>query len=378
MRLLSLVLVLTACAVLVVGELYVTIPLTAQIADRFGVAPATAALAGSAFGLAYAVGFLVLGPLADRYDRARFLVAGLGAIAAATALVPFVQSFGVLLGARALQGLAAATFPPAALALVVEVLPPRWRATGVSMLSFAFLGSAPLVQIFAARVGDLATVATVIAVGYLVGAAGVLLLAGRCAAAAAPASPAGGRLAALMRDPGLVAAWAASLTVLFAFVGFHAGAQLLDLGVDRETLRLVGLPPLLLTLVAAPLSARVGAPVTAMLGIVLEAIAFVPAVAGGPAATMLASVLVAAGVALAVPGLISTVAMRSTPSDRGLAIAIYGFVLFVGASLAPPVAAGLAGAGAVIWVVPAVGLVASAVLMAAVFRRAPRIEPGRP
>ncbi|WP_157223352.1 MFS transporter, partial [Rhodovulum sp. PH10] len=202
MRLLSLVLVLTACAVLVVGELYVTIPLTAQIADRFGVAPATAALAGSAFGLAYAVGFLVLGPLADRYDRARFLVAGLGAIAAATALVPFVQSFGLLLGVRVLQGLAAATFPPAALALVVEVLPPRWRATGVSMLSFAFLGSAPLVQIFAARVGDLATVATVIAVGYLVGAAGVLLLAGRCAAAAPPAPPAGGRLRAPVRDKG--------------------------------------------------------------------------------------------------------------------------------------------------------------------------------
>jgi MFS family permease len=139
----ALLVLLMACGFLVVGQLYITIPLVDGIAARFAVDPAEAALAGTAFGLAYAAGFLLFGPLSDRHGRKRMIVIGLAATGLATALVGMAGGFGVLLAARVAQGLAASIFPPAALALVTEELPPRHRPLGVSLMSFAFLGAAP-------------------------------------------------------------------------------------------------------------------------------------------------------------------------------------------------------------------------------------------
>lgn len=122
---------LMACAVLVVGQLYVTLALVADIAARFGVSSSIAGWVGTAFGLAYASGFLVLGGLSDRYGRHRVLVGGLMGTAAATALVALAPSLPVLLASRALQGFAAAIFPPTALAWVSDALPPPKRPLGI-------------------------------------------------------------------------------------------------------------------------------------------------------------------------------------------------------------------------------------------------------
>src|SRR5690606_34587922 len=99
------------------------------------------------------------------------------------------------------------------------------------------------------------------------------------------------RAAGLLRDPGIVAAWAAAVTVLLGFVSFYSGAQILGaaLGVDLQALRLAGLPPLLLTFAAAPLTRRYGAPVTARLGLILAASALGIAALAMPLATPLAA-----------------------------------------------------------------------------------------
>lgn len=90
-----------------VGQLYVTIPMVVGIVAGFGVDPANAALIGTAFGIAYAAGFLLLSPLSDRYGRKRMILIGLAATAVATVLVGLATSFGFLLTARAVQGLTA-------------------------------------------------------------------------------------------------------------------------------------------------------------------------------------------------------------------------------------------------------------------------------
>lgn len=54
---LTLLLMLTG--ILVVGQLYLTIPLIPGVADRFRVTPEAASLAGTFFGFAYAAGFLI-------------------------------------------------------------------------------------------------------------------------------------------------------------------------------------------------------------------------------------------------------------------------------------------------------------------------------
>lgn len=361
----ALLALLMACGFLVVGQLYVTIPLVDGIAARFAVDPAKATLSGTAFGLAYAAGFLIFGPLSDRYGRKRMILIGLAATTLATVLVGMAGSFGLLLAARAVQGLVASIFPPAALSLVTEELPPQHRPLGVSLMSFAFLGAAPLAQLFAAGAnGELPALMFQLAPLYALGALGLAFAASSKRAIPAPQSDVqGARPAGLMRDPGIVTAWLAAVTVLLGFVSFYSGAQILSarIGIDLQTLRLVGLPPLLLTFAAAPLTRRYGAPVTARLGLVLSAFALGIAVIATPSAALIASALLSGGVALAVPGLIATVAGRATNANRGRALAIYSFALFVGASAAPPIAQALAGLGtAPLWLLPAVLLVAAA------------------
>lgn len=143
--------ILMAAALLVVGQLYVTLPLVSDLADHWQVTPGLASWTGSSFGFAYAAGFLLLGRLSDHHGRRRIMLASLCATALASVAVAAASNFGMLLVARALQGLVASAFPPAALALVAEVLSPARRPWGISLLSFAFLAAAPLAQFLAAQ-----------------------------------------------------------------------------------------------------------------------------------------------------------------------------------------------------------------------------------
>ena len=356
-------------AFLVVGQLYVTIPLTAGIAARFGVSSEAAALTGTVFGVVYALGVLIFGPLSDRHGRRRVIVLGLAATALATALAGIAPSFGLLLAARAAQGLAASAFPAAALSLVAETLPDRQRPLGLALISFAFLGAAPLAQFLGAGIGaGFGTVMLGAAPLYALGALGIQWSAdgsaGRAPAGQAPALRT--RLVPLLRDPVVLAAWASALAVLFGFVAFHAGAQALNAGFDLQTLRLAGLPPLLLSFAAAALIRRRSAPFAARAGLLLSALAFGLALAGSAPLLILSSILLSAGVAIAAPGLIATLAERAENANRGLALAIHAFTIFLGASIAPPLAQILAHLGpAPLWAVPGLLSLGAALALAA-------------
>ncbi|TAH66047.1 MAG: MFS transporter [Rhodopseudomonas palustris] len=370
----ALLALLMVCGLTVVGQLYLTIPLVAAIGAQFGVEPGEAALSGTAFGIAYAAGFLIFGGLSDRFGRKRVIVLGLAATALATLLVGLMPSFGWLLAARALQGLCASIFPPAALSLVTEELPPPHRPLGVSLMSFAFLVAAPAAQLLAASSGlSLAALMLALAPGYLLGALGLWF------AAAAPgptnhpgAAPAAAPATSLLRDGGIIAAWAAALTVLFGFVCFFSGVQATapQLGVDPQAVRLFGLPALAFAFAAAPLARSYGPAITASFGLVVAALALGLAALALPTLLLVASALLSAGVALAVPGLIATVANRASACNRARALAIYTFALFLGASLAPPMAQWLATlAAAALWLVPAVLLLVAALGLIVATRR---------
>ncbi|AKL64648.1 MFS transporter [Streptomyces sp. Mg1] len=88
----------------------------------------------NAYGLAFGALLLAGGRLADLFGRRRVLIAGLGLFALASLVAGLATSAGVLIAARALQGLGAAAIAPAALALAMDRFPSgpgRGRALGV-------------------------------------------------------------------------------------------------------------------------------------------------------------------------------------------------------------------------------------------------------
>jgi YNFM family putative membrane transporter len=62
---------LAVCGLLVPAQLYLAIPLATPVQVSFAASESAAAWTGSAFSLAYAIGFLVFGPLSDRIGRRR-------------------------------------------------------------------------------------------------------------------------------------------------------------------------------------------------------------------------------------------------------------------------------------------------------------------
>jgi MFS family permease len=147
--------VLVNSALLVLMQLYLAIPLAPVLEEALGGDGAAAAAAlATAYALSYGLGFLVFGPLSDRYGRKPILVPGIAALAIATAGLTAASSLPMVALLRSVQGLLAASFAAAALAYVGEALPPRWRSTGIGAISTSFLVAGILGQVYAQAVAQ--------------------------------------------------------------------------------------------------------------------------------------------------------------------------------------------------------------------------------
>ncbi|MBQ1558476.1 MAG: MFS transporter, partial [Pseudomonas sp.] len=143
---------LVLCALAVVSLLYLPLPILPQLAQAHRMGTATAAGVISAFGFAYATGFLIFGPLSDRLGRRTVMMWGLTALSLVTAWLSTVEAAPLLLAGRAAQGLAAATFPPVVIAYLAERGTSRQRVWSVAWMSTAFLSAGLLGQIYGAAV----------------------------------------------------------------------------------------------------------------------------------------------------------------------------------------------------------------------------------
>ncbi|MGH8958206.1 MAG: MFS transporter [Acidimicrobiia bacterium] len=335
---------LVFAALLVLIQLYVAIPLAPVVADALVIDGTSAAL-GTSYSLAYAVGFLIWGPLSDRYGRKAILVPGLLALAVATAVLAVVSTLPALAALRAVQGLLASCFPAAALAYVVEAFPQSARAPGIGAISTAFLVAGILGQVYAQGVAS--------ALGwqwvFLLGAPALFLAALAIAAVIdrrsnevtpLPLSETYRSLVTLARRRELISVYLAALTVLGSFVAMYAtlGPLLLDRyaleGTDVLFVRLAGLPAMMLSPLAGRLIGRIGPRRVTAAGFVLAAVGLAAEglAAGLLAALVAASVIFVAGIAVVVPGIIALVGELAGVA-RGSAIGTLGLSLFVGASV---------------------------------------------
>lgn len=347
-----------AVGILVVGQLYVVLPVLNRLAVDWETSKAAATWTTTAFGLAYGAGFLVTGPLSDRWGRRPVIVGGLLATVLSSLIVALAPGLGAGLAARILQGLTASFFAPAAFAYLSERIAPERRIFALTCLTSSFLGAGVVAQVLAQLIGNTWGWHAIFVAGAIAFAvsAGVLwvVLTDEPDAGEKPKEAFGGfagalrtvfaPFGALLRQPRLVLLYASCLAVLGSFVGIYTGIQLAPPeGVGSSNGALLALRASAIpAMIAIPLLAgRLGviAPSTRVisaLGLAGIAAAITAVPFGGIWVALWLLVFVAA-IAVAAPAAVQAIAAQAGAA-RGAATALYTFALFVGASAGPQVA----------------------------------------
>ncbi len=140
----SLVPLLAACSTTGPIATNLFLPALPAVSSYFGVPVAAAQTTLSAYLIAFAVGILITGPLADRYGRRPVLVAGMGIFAISSLLALLAPSLSALIAARVVQGLAAASGITVARATVGDLYQGAELARRIAMLTMAMIAGTVL------------------------------------------------------------------------------------------------------------------------------------------------------------------------------------------------------------------------------------------
>ncbi len=214
-------------------EAFAVAPLLIDIARDFDMAATDAAFAISAYGLAVAVSAPLFGLFAGHLPRRRLIAAGMVIATIAGIVAATAQSFGMLLAARMLSGLACGAVLPTIYAYVGDMVPfaARGRVMGRVMFGWAItmVTGVPLAGIAAEHLGWRGTL-TAAALIILVLAVAVLRLPQPPARnAAGPATGSGpdaagflARLRHAVTRPGVAALLATNLANMVSFYGIYA------------------------------------------------------------------------------------------------------------------------------------------------------------
>jgi DHA2 family multidrug resistance protein-like MFS transporter len=99
------------------------------------------------YGFLIAASLITMGTLGDRIGRRRLLLIGGGAFAGASALAAFSAGAEMLIGARAILGIAAATLAPSSLALIRNMFTdPEQRQVAIGTWLAVLRRAPPLVR----------------------------------------------------------------------------------------------------------------------------------------------------------------------------------------------------------------------------------------
>ncbi len=334
----------------VVGQIYLPIPILAEIKIQFATQGNEASWVSSAFSFAYAIGFLLWGPLSDKFGRRRLILLGFFFLILSTVLVAIATNFERLLLFRAVQGLSASAFPPLILAHLNETLSPPWKERAISFMSLGFLTASIVAQLYAIILHQhsFSSIELTFLPFYIISLILIFLFIENDGS---DADRKHSLLAVYKKIPGLLFdtklkwLYLSTLCTLSALVAFYIlldhsyGARFAAAHIDPFTTRLVALPAMFLSLLAPWIIMRIGSVALirwsfsiAAAGLVLATVAILFESVWG---LLLSSVVFIGGRAFSVPSLVGTVGMLSKPGYRGTAISLYTFVLFVGASIGP-------------------------------------------
>jgi YNFM family putative membrane transporter len=334
------------------ANLRVCDPLLPQIAAELGVTIGTAALAVTAFALAYGVFQVVVGPLSDARGRLNMVVlgsiwAGIGSVISAS-----MPTLGPLVVARFLAGAGAAAVIPVAIAWIGDVVRyERRQAVLARYISGQILGIV-FGQAAGGLLGDLiGWRATLVMLGIVHVVAGLLLLGEMRRLKASVPGRTRWRHSAASAYGVLQDRWARTVLIsvfiegLAMFGGLaYVGADLhqrfgLSLGVVGALLASFGAGALFYSIAAGRMVARLGQPGLAAFGAIALAAGYATlAVMPWPWFAIPAIALIGLGFYM-LHNTLQTNATQMAPEARGLAISLFAFALFCGQSAGVALAA---------------------------------------
>lgn len=347
-----LTIILFWCGLVVVASNYLTIPLMPIFSEVFHASIAHVAWAGSAFSLCYAVGSLFSGPLSDRFGRKQVMFTGLLMLTISTFAVPTFSNLSWVIALRSIQGFAAASFAPVAIAYVVDKFPAQKRVTTIGFISSSFLISAIAGQIFSSYISQQFGWQSVFYYSgsiYLITAVLVLLLLPK-----ADIQQANSKLKTmfqqfqtLLTDKSLIQAYSIAITLLLSFVAFYTvlGDYLTEKFSLNEDgilyVRMVGIIGMLFAPFAGKLANKYSLLTVLRGGLTVGVIGiFIIGMSTNLFFLVAMSVVFVTGIAITVPTLISLVGHLGG-KNHGAAVSLYTFILFIGTSLGPIIAVSL-------------------------------------
>ncbi|WP_256759341.1 MFS transporter [Cohnella sp. WQ 127256] len=352
-RLLTLILVW--CGIAVVSSVYITLPMTSLFAQAFQTTPELTAWTSSAFSLTYALGFLLLAPLSDRYGTKAMMLFGLVALTLVSPLIGLMDSLPGVITIRAVQGLVAASFVPNALTYIMETFPLEKRVATIGFISTGFLLAGIVGQVFSSLVVQSLSWSYVfywLGIAYLLSAVLLGLFAPSGAHPRIRSTSASTstnsfflvykQMGVLFRNKPLMFCYLIALTLFLTFVGMYAaiGSYLSYSPYELNSqqilsVRATGIVGMTLSLFTGKLVARFGMQRMVKVGL-LVAITGLAAIGiqGNLTLLILSSIVYVAGISMIIPTLVS-LAGTIAGNSRVAAMTIYSFILFLGATLGP-------------------------------------------
>lgn len=349
----GLFLVFSVCAFASGFALRIIDPLILPIAHHFAVAPSAAALLSTAFALPYALAQPFLGPLGDRFGKARCIQVCVAAMALALLLGSVAPSFELLIASRIAAGVFAGGLIPLVLAGFGDAYALHERQVAIGRLLLAIITGQMLGSSVAGFVNDAFGWRSSLGVAALAGAVAALLAWATMPAAALARPATGGARTSVAALYGRVfdnpkAVWLYAAVVLeasfvfgaFPFVGQflieHAGSSVAQAPTQAGmVLAAFGIGGLAYALTVRRLIGWLGVQRMCVVGSITAAAAY--------AALTVVHVWWLAGLAMMLAGaayymlhnLLQTEATEIAPTARGSAVALFACGFFAGQGLGP-------------------------------------------
>ncbi|WP_053220396.1 MFS transporter [Virgibacillus senegalensis] len=149
------------CAVFVASSLYVMIPLHTLLSETYHVSIGNASLTSSFFILAYAIGLLFFGFLADQLPLSRIMLTGMALLTIVTVVLALIDSIKSILFLRVIQGLLAASFAPLAFGYCFRSFGPRLQGLAIALINTGFLFAGVFGQIISAAFANAFSISSV-------------------------------------------------------------------------------------------------------------------------------------------------------------------------------------------------------------------------